>query len=69
MSNHRSFRAKHDLPFRLLVDKGKKVASLYGAGGQLVKRTVCGIDPLGRIAYAARGMPSPDEIIAALSTT
>jgi len=68
MSSHSSFRTNHEFPFRLLVDKGKKVASRYGAGGLIVKRTVYGIDQFGRIAYAERGMPSPDEIIAALST-
>lgn len=69
VSSHNGFRTKCELPFRLLADKGKEVASLYGADGLMVKRTVYGVDLFGRIAYAARGMPTPDEIITALNTT
>jgi peroxiredoxin Q/BCP len=32
--SHRKFRAKHELPFPLLVDKDAKVATAYGAWGE-----------------------------------
>jgi peroxiredoxin Q/BCP len=33
--SHANFCQKHDLPFRILVDKGKKIAALYHARGLL----------------------------------
>ena len=63
--SHAGFRRKHELPFPLLVDKGQKVASLYGASGLVVKRTVYLIGKDGTILFAKRGAPSPDEVLAA----
>jgi peroxiredoxin Q/BCP len=34
LKSHAGFRAKHELPFDLLVDEGSKVASAYGAFGE-----------------------------------
>lgn len=34
--SHQKFREKYDLPFPLLVDKGAKVATRYGAWGEKV---------------------------------
>lgn len=62
--SHAKFRDRHKLPFPLLIDEGKRVAVLYKTGGLLfVTRTVYLIGPDGRIAYAKRGMPSPDDVI------
>src|SRR5580765_997109 len=36
--SHAGFRAKHRLPFNLLVDKGRRVAKLYNAGGLWIRR-------------------------------
>lgn len=66
-ASHAKFRQKHGFPFPLLVDKGKKVARLYGASGLVLRRTVYGIDPQGRIAFAERGKPAPSSILAALT--
>ena len=33
---------------------------------QVVKRTVVGVDPTGRIVYYRRGTPSTNEILAAI---
>jgi len=63
--SHAGFRRHHKLPFPLLVDAGRKVASLYNANGVLVKRTVYLIGPDGVIRFARRGMPSPGEVLAA----
>jgi len=63
--SHAGFRQHHKLPFPLLVDAGRKVASLYDAHGILVKRTVYLIGPDGVIRFARRGMPSPSEVLAA----
>jgi len=64
-NSHAGFRRQYKLPFPLLVDKGRKVASLYNANGIIVKRTVYLIGPDGVIRFARRGMPSPSEVLAA----
>jgi len=63
--SHAEFREKYHFPFPLLVDKGQKVGELYHASGLIVKRTVYGIDAGGIIRFARRGMPDPEEILAA----
>jgi len=65
-ASHGRFRKKFDLPFPLLIDSGRKVATLYQANGIIVKRTVYLIDPDGVIRLGRRGMPSPEEVLAAL---
>jgi len=66
-ASHTSFREKYKLPFSLLVDKGQKVAEMYHANGLFVKRTVYLIGADGKIRLGRRGMPSPDEVMAAVS--
>jgi peroxiredoxin Q/BCP len=68
-SSHAGFRSKYKLPFPLLVDAGRKVASLYNANGIIVKRTVYLIGPDGVIRFARRGMPAPAEVLAAADRT
>jgi len=63
--SHAGFRSQYKLPFPLLVDAGRKVASLYNANGIIVKRTVYLIGPDGVIRFARRGMPSPAEVLTA----
>ena len=63
--SHASFRDKHKFPFPLLVDEGKRVADAYKCGALIVRRTVYLIGPDGRIRFARRGMPSPDEVLKA----
>jgi thioredoxin-dependent peroxiredoxin len=65
-ASHAVFRQKHKLPFPLLVDKGQKVAGLYHASGLFVKRTVYLIGPDGKIRFGQRGMPPPNQVLAAL---
>ncbi|HLK22629.1 MAG TPA: peroxiredoxin [Bryobacteraceae bacterium] len=62
---HAKFRAHHKFPFPLLADKGQKVAASYRANGLIVKRTVYLIGKSGRIRYAKRGKPEPEEVLAA----
>lgn len=64
--SHRSFRERYALPFDLLVDEGKRVASKYNAGGLIVNRTVYAIGKDGRILFAKRGKPSPKEILGSI---
>jgi peroxiredoxin Q/BCP len=64
-ASHDRFRAKSNLPFPLLVDRGQKIGELYHARGLIVKRTVYLIGPDGVICYARRGTPPPDEVLAA----
>jgi thioredoxin-dependent peroxiredoxin len=63
--SHVRFQSKSRLPFPLLVDPGQKMGELYHARGLMVKRTVYMIGPDGRIRYAKRGIPDPDEVLAA----
>lgn len=63
--SHARFQANRRLPFPLLVDSGQKIGELYHTRGLMVKRTVYLIGPDGRIRYAKRGMPDPDEVLAA----
>jgi peroxiredoxin Q/BCP len=62
---HARFREKFGFPFRLLVDRGQRVAALYHAHGPFIKRTVYLIGPDGVIRYARRGKPAPQEVLAA----
>jgi peroxiredoxin Q/BCP len=64
--SHRAFKAKHKLPFPILVDSGQRIARLYRANGLIVKRTVYVIGKNGEILFAKRGKPSVDEILAAI---
>jgi peroxiredoxin Q/BCP len=64
--SHRKFKSKQRFPFPLLVDQGKRVASLYGAGGLIVKRCVYGI-AAGRIQFAEAGRPSLEKVLARIS--
>ena len=63
--SHREFRERYHFPFRLLVDSEQNVAKLYNADGGMVNRTVYLVGPDGKIRYARRGMPRPEEVLAA----
>jgi peroxiredoxin Q/BCP len=63
--SHVKFQANCRLPFPLLVDPGQKTGELYHTRGLMVKRTVYLIGSDGRIRYAQRGLPDPDEVLAA----
>jgi peroxiredoxin Q/BCP len=70
-ASHERFARRYDLNAPLLVDRGLAVARLYGATREfgpfkLVKRTVVGVDRQGQIVSYKRGIPSTDEILAAL---
>ena len=66
--SHREFSARYQFPFPLLADEGQKVAALYNSDGGLVNRTVYLIGPDGQIRYTRRGMPRPEEVLAAAVT-
>ena len=63
--SHREFRERYHFPFPLLVDADQRVASLYNSDGGMVNRTVYLVGPDGKIRYARRGMPQPQEVLAA----
>jgi thioredoxin-dependent peroxiredoxin len=68
--SHAAFRAKHNFPYRLLADRGKRVAKLYQASGLfVVKRTVYVVDEEGLIRFGKRGKPSISEILEALGAS
>jgi peroxiredoxin len=48
-----------------LVDADQQVAALYNSDGGMVNRTVYLIGPDGKIRYTRRGMPQPQEVLAA----
>ena len=65
-ASHTGFRENLQLPFPLLIDEGSEVARLYRAKGLLwTVRTVYLIGRDGRIRYAQRGKPAPEEVLAA----
>ena len=64
-STHASFRTKHGFPFALLVDEGQKVGAAYHTRSFVPRRTVYLIGPDGKIRYARRGKPDPEEVLAA----
>ncbi|HZD30812.1 MAG TPA: peroxiredoxin [Candidatus Angelobacter sp.] len=67
--SHREFKERNHFPFPLLVDEDQKVAKLYNSDGGMVNRTVFLIGPDGKIRYARRGMPRPEEVLAAVKET
>jgi len=79
-SAQKKFKEKYNLPYSLLADEGKAVAtkfgvlkekSLYGRKYMGIDRTTFVIDPDGRIAGIVNGI-KPDEhaaaVLAALKT-
>ena len=71
---HRKFVSQYRLRTPLLVDTGLRVSSAYDAvagfgPARMIKRTVVGVAPDGTVAYYRRGMPSTDEIIAAVTSS
>ena len=71
--SHRSFRDKHKLSARLLVDTDLKVArdydSVIGFGPlSIVRRTVFVINSGGYIQFMKRGTPSTDSIVEAIKS-
>jgi peroxiredoxin Q/BCP len=65
-ASHGRFIGKYGFPFPILVDQGGRIANAYRCGGLLVRRTVYAIGADGRIAFAGRGMPAPEAVLAAL---
>lgn len=61
---HAQFRANHKFPFPLLADPGQRVGAEYHTKGIIVKRTVYLIGKSGKIRYAKRGKPDPEEVLA-----
>ncbi|MDD5673550.1 MAG: peroxiredoxin [Chitinivibrionales bacterium] len=67
VASHKKFINNHGFKFPLLVDTDQKTAKLYGCDKfPYVRRTVYVIDPQGTIVFAQQGMPSDDEILAAI---
>jgi peroxiredoxin Q/BCP len=64
-SKHTSFRNRYQFPFPLLVDDGQKVGEAYRTRSFVPRRTVYLIGPDGKISFARRGKPDPNEVLAA----
>ena len=69
--SHRRFGERYDFPFPLLIDRGNRVACLYrsilGWGPlSIVHRTVYVVGTDGRVLFAQRGKPAPEELLAVL---
>jgi thioredoxin-dependent peroxiredoxin len=63
--SHEKFRSKYGLPFPILVDEGRRIASLYHCTGWVIRRTVYLIGPDGSICYSVRGKPHVEEVLRA----
>ena len=61
--SHEKFRSKYSLPFPLLIDHGRRLATLYRCNGLIVRRTVYLIGPDGSIRYGLRGKPQVEEVL------
>jgi peroxiredoxin Q/BCP len=68
---HARFAGKHQFPFPLLADSGGKIAAAYGCRGLfgMIRRTVYALDRRGRVVFAQRGNPAPEEILGVLQAT
>jgi peroxiredoxin Q/BCP len=67
VSSHASYARKLGLPFPLLSDPERALANAYRAlkpDGHGIQRTVYAIRSDGTIAFAARGAPLADDIVA-----
>jgi thioredoxin-dependent peroxiredoxin len=64
-AKHARFCAHHGFAFSLLADPGQRVGALYHTRGLIVKRTVYLVGKSGKIRYAQRGKPVPEEVLAA----
>ncbi len=69
--SHQKFIDNYQLPFDLLIDNDRLVSAKYKAlkfmfGRPSILRSVVLIDKTGHIIYLKRGLPSDDEILAAL---
>jgi thioredoxin-dependent peroxiredoxin len=66
-TNHASYARKLGLPFPLLSDPDREVAAAYRAlkpDGHGIQRTVYAIRSDGTVAFAARGAPLSNDIVA-----
>ena len=63
--SHERFKGKYSLPFPILVDQGRRIASLYKCNSLIIRRTVYLIGPDGVIRYAERGKPQVEEVLKA----
>lgn len=64
LETQKKFKAEHHLPFELIADDDKKVASLYGTLGLLnlyTKRKTFIIDPQGKLAGIIDKVDSADH--------
>lgn len=67
--SHQKYVDKFHFPFPLLSDPDREVTRAYGAlkpDGKGVQRSVVLITRDGKVAFARRGAPGPDESLAAL---
>ena len=65
--SHAAYVRKLNLPFPLLSDPDREIASAYHAlkpDGRGIQRTVYAIRSDGTIAFAARGAPLPIDVVA-----
>jgi thioredoxin-dependent peroxiredoxin len=70
--SHTRFSDAHKFPFPLLIDEGMKASKKYGAVKKIflktvIKRTVVGIGPDGRIVFYRHGMPKDADVLKAFT--
>ena len=59
-TSHTAYARKLDLPFTLLADPGRRIATAYGAvrlGGLMISRSVVLVDRDGTVLFSASGAP------------
>lgn len=73
IDKHRKFAEKHGYDFPIVVDRDERIRKQYRVGkilGLLAQqRIVYVIDKQGRIAFAAKGTPTTETLLAAISNS
>ncbi len=69
LKSHENWSEKFGFEFPIAVDADRSVAAAYGAlkeNGMSIQRSVFIVDKQGIVRYAKQGMPSTEELLAAL---
>lgn len=68
LASHQKWAEKNGFDFPICVDAEKMVAKAYGSLklGGLIQRSVILVDPDGKVAWVKEGLPSTEEILAAV---
>lgn len=70
--SHEKFRATYELPFDLLVDEDREIATAYGSlkdDGVGIQRSVIVVGKNGKVIFASEGAPAWDVVRGAIEAS